>query len=272
MLESENKSGSSSEEDHDVDETRTDGTGESSLEESVEKNDEVVENAGKIEKIKKPLYREIILACFKTTPKGIASLQKIKSYARTEYQLIDTRAIIFLKLELKRLINKEIVTNINGNGLSGSFKLVPKKPIKVKKISKPKTELITGKISRAIMTAEVYGSSTNVIEDKENIKPKTKPSLILKKITTVKEINVKKPKTTLKKETLKKDVISDLNNNNNPEPTKPGPKKLPKAKEIVVPKKTIAKKVPPKSTVVAVRKSLDKEKKKVAVARTKKKV
>ena len=70
-----------------------------------------------------------------------------------------------------------------GSGINGSFKLVPQKPIKVKKVIKTKPTGSTGekKGNNTMITAEVYGSSTKNTETKENIEPKPKKRANLKK-------------------------------------------------------------------------------------------
>lgn len=196
------------------------------------------------------------------------------------------------------------MVNFPGVGLTGSFKLVIKKPIKVKKIKEPST-LVSGKIS--IITAEVYGSTTKVAKSKEIPKPKADKKVNSKTKSSNKEnteekvepakkkgktgpkieVVAKKPKeatvkikavTKQPKEATKREVPKkDLEQDTEEVPKKmrkPGPKKVvaPKEKQEVVTKKTaVAKKIPAKTTVGAIRKSIDNEKKKVAVPRPKRK-
>ena len=324
MFESDSESGSSSEEDHGLSKpavqnkilpkvsAQDDETGESSQEEEVE------EKINKMNATKRPSFKNIILECFHEHPNEKLSLKKIKSYAHTQYQITELQEK-FLKLALKKLINDKLVKNVKskiknilinsvhiillvtflGSGINGSFKLVPQKPIKVKKVIKTKpTDLTGGKIgNNTMMTAEVYGSSTKNTETKENIKPKPRKKADLKIKTIKKDVPKldepkqvapkKKEKAGPKKEIAgpKKEIAAKKPKN----PTKEAPKKVlasdiedsPKKKTKLVPKKlkesdatkktTIVKKIPAKSTVDAIRKSIDSEKKKVAVARPKRK-
>lgn len=208
-----------------------------------------------------------------------------------------------------------------GVGLAGSFKLVPQKPVQVKKITKPKVQS-GGKIKIAKITADVYGSSTNAQpmeakpktvkkvglkkntnnkEDiKENVDPPTKKGKAGPKKDTVvkkpKEATVKtkeattkpekattkskgetaKPKQAIKRGASKKEEELSQDDHNEEVPKKirkPVPKKIvaPKAPEVAAKKITVSKKVPSKTTVVAIRKSLDGDKKMIAVSRPKRK-
>ncbi|CAO1409233.1 unnamed protein product [Diamesa hyperborea] len=340
---SENESGSNSEEEHNVDKVINnarvpdsedeEATGESSQEDAnveaepeseedsePEAETEVVKVTAKelkkveptnTKSVKKNMYKDIILECFHHYPNENVSLAKIKSYAHTVHDVSDTQEV-FLKKAMKKLLQEEVIKNQKGVGLAGSFKLVPQKPVKVKKPLKRKIVEAGGKIAK--INAEVYANAEpkedlnpkkvkkagpkSKTVNKENIEEKvgakkkvgTKKEVVDKKskqpIVKLKEAATKPKETTKKsKETTKKpkETITKpkqatkraapkkmLNEDDNSDEApnedvpkkirKPGPKKIavPKEKpEVATKKTTVARKVPSKTTVVAVRKSLD---------------
>lgn len=151
MFESENESGSSSEEGQDAEKVENnarvpdDSTPEEESEESsqeeeieeeieeeteevqqkkdVEQNNDVEKEIMKVNGVKKPMYKDIVLACFHHYPNEKLSLKKIKSYARTEHEITLSQEN-FLKLALKKLINDEIIQNHKGKSNKCIFKLV----------------------------------------------------------------------------------------------------------------------------------------------------
>ena len=63
--------------------------------------------------MKNNFYRDIILSCFNHYPKEAISLSKIKSYAHTVHNIIDSQEI-YLKRAMKKLLNDEVIKNMKG--------------------------------------------------------------------------------------------------------------------------------------------------------------
>ena len=123
-MESDNESEISSEENQDVDKvinnarvpadsTHEEESGESSQEETEVGTKVVEQEITKIVENKKPMYRDIILACFRQYPNEKVSLKRIKSYAHTEHNITDSQEK-FLNLAMKKLINEEVIQNHKG--------------------------------------------------------------------------------------------------------------------------------------------------------------
>ena len=145
----------------------------------------------------KPTYQQLVTVALGDYKKQSAQAI-VKEVAAKRGEVDQNKCRHFVKLTLKKMVEKKLITQVKGHGATGSFKLIKAATVKPKKVAKK----VLKKVAKKPVAKKTVAKK--VVAKKTAAKKAPKPSGVAKKAVPAKKTATKKAPKNSKKAPTKR--------------------------------------------------------------------